>query len=167
MEETNLENNIVVSPQPEGLGGWLALIGLGIIVSPVMIAIQIYNTYVPLFTKGTWNLITTPGIQSYNPVLGPLLITEIAVNICMIVLWIYIAYLYFSKKCRFKNWYIAALLITLLVPIIDSIATGILFPQISTMEPKELGQTIKQAIFSGIWMAYIVKSERVRNTFVK
>ncbi|HPJ36530.1 MAG TPA: DUF2569 domain-containing protein [Spirochaetota bacterium] len=167
MGEANIENNIVVAPQPEGLGGWLALVGLRIIVSPVIMVFQILKTYIPVFTNETWSILTTPGAQSYNPAWAPLIIIEIAVNVCMIALWVYIAYLYFTKKYKFKNWYIASLLIALLAPIIDSIATGILLPQISTMETKEIGQTIKQAIISGVWIAYILKSERVRNTFVK
>lgn len=167
MEETNIESIIAISPQPEGLGGWLALVGLGIVASPLKMIYELYNTYLSVFAKGTWSLLTTPGAQSYNPAWGPLIIFEIAINVCLTALWIYIGYLYFSKKYRFKNWYIATLLITLLFPIIDFIATGILFPQLSKAGANEPGQTIRLAIISGIWITYILKSERVRNTFVK
>jgi type IV pilus assembly protein PilA len=35
------------------------------------------------------------------------------------------------------------------------------------LEPKDIGQSIAYTIVGGIWVAYILKSKRVANTFVK
>jgi len=37
----------------EGLGGWLILVGLGIVVSPIRIIAQVYPSYSAIFSDGT------------------------------------------------------------------------------------------------------------------
>ena len=166
MGETNVGSNIIPA-KPEGLGGWLILVGIGILVSPVKMIYDIYNTYSDVFINETWTLLTTAGTELYNPTRASLLIFEIVVNISIIILWIYIAYLYFSKKYKFKNRYISAVLITLIVPMIYNMASVILFSWMPSGGTESIGQTIRQVIISGIWIAYILKSQRVKNTFVK
>ena len=74
----------------KGLGGWLILVGLGVILAPV----RLLATYVPLyqsvFEDGTWQAITLVDSVSYNPMLSTLLMGEMAYNAIMLLASIYL-----------------------------------------------------------------------------
>lgn len=42
----------------KGLGGWLGLVGLGLIISPIRQAIFMYTTYYPMFEEGIFSVLT-------------------------------------------------------------------------------------------------------------
>jgi Protein of unknown function (DUF2569) len=54
----------------KGLGGWLILVGLGIIISPLRIISQVFPVYSEIISSGSWTTLTTPGSDAYNPLWG-------------------------------------------------------------------------------------------------
>lgn len=47
----------------EGLGGWLILVGFGVVLGPIRVARDVVVTYYPLLTDGAWEVLTTPGTE--------------------------------------------------------------------------------------------------------
>lgn len=151
----------------EGLGGWLALVGLGIIISPLRIIGQIFPTYSEMFSNGGWAALTTPGTEVYNPLWAPILFGEMAINGGLVLVWGFIAFLFFSKKAVFPKWYIGILLFTLAFILIDALVIKAVLPNEPVFDAettKELGRSLFVTL---IWIPYMLVSKRVKATFVK
>ena len=52
----------------KGLGGWLVLVGIGVVISPIRLLVTLVPTYKPIFEGGTWEAITTVGSEAYETV---------------------------------------------------------------------------------------------------
>lgn len=151
----------------EGLGGWLILVGLGIIISPIRIAVQIYQIYSGIFSNGSWTALTTPGTETYNPLWAPILIGEVAINGGLFLMWVFIAFLFFSKKRVFPKFYIGILLFTLTFILLDALATRSVLPNVPIFDDETIKAFGQSLIASLIWVPYMLVSKRVKATFVK
>ena len=69
-ETTNIE------PELKGLGGWLVLIGIGLILAPIKLGYFLYSTYNEIFSSGVWELLTAKGNEYYQEYFAELLIAE-------------------------------------------------------------------------------------------
>jgi len=151
----------------EGLGGWLILVGLGIVFSPVKIIAMIFPTYSEIFSNGSWEILTTPGTEAYNPLWGSILIGEISINGALVLAWLFIAFLFFSKKKAFPKWYIGILLFTLAFIFIDALAIKSVMPNEPVFDPETIKELGRSLIVTLIWVPYMLVSKRVKATFIK
>jgi hypothetical protein len=144
-----------------GLGGWLALVGLGLIVTPFIEGYSTYE-YFPLLE------------QVYDiPSLKSLLWFEFFGGIATIVVSIYLLYLYFKKNINFPKYYIIYLVAITTFAVLDYIFLASI--RTATLEQQETingalsdhaGELFRSIIASLIWGTYITKSKRVKATFV-
>jgi len=151
----------------EGLGGWLIPVGIGIAISPLRIITMVAPIYSELFSTGSWEILTTPGSEAYNSLWAPILIGEILINAAFVLTWLYIAFLFFSKKAAFPKWYISILLCTLAFILMDAFSIKAVMPSEPVFDPdtiKTLSQTLISII---IWVPYMLVSKRVKATFIK
>lgn len=156
-EESNLQ----------GLGGWLVLVGLGIVIAPLTIIGSILPDYSEMFSNGSWEVLTTPGTEAYDSLWAPLLYGEIAINGAFVLAWVFIGFLFFSKNRAFPKWYIGILLFTLAFVVLEPLAIKAVLPNDSLIDAaatKEIGRAL---ITSLIWIPYMLVSKRVKATFVK
>ena len=86
-----------------GIKGWLKLVAIVIVVSPIRITILVKMTYSEIFSLGGWEELTTQGGEFYSPLLGPFLIREILINSGVVLVWLYMAYLFFVKRRPSQN----------------------------------------------------------------
>jgi len=150
----------------EGLGGWLIFVGAGIIFASLIIIIQAFPIYSGLFSDGSWEVLTNPGSEAYNQLWAPILIGEISVNSGFVLLWLFIGYLFFSKKKLFPKCYIGILLFTLLYGLIDALAIKAVLPSEPIFGPDTTKELVRTLIQMLIWVPYMLKSKRVKVTFV-
>lgn len=154
-------NTSVQTKELEGLNGWLALVGVGLILIPI---IQGYGLleYFPLFE------------QSYEiPGYMTLLIMEFVATILIILTSCYLIYLYLKKKSKFPHYYIIFLSCITLYTIVDYILLATLiapYPEqqqviddIVSESTSEVGRSLLTSI---IWILYMSMSKRVKATFV-
>jgi hypothetical protein len=152
---------------PVGLSGWLVLVGIGVVVSPLRLAYFLLQTYLPMFRDGTWETVTTPGSASYHPFWGPLLLGEIIVNSAFILMSIYLLYLFFRKSSRFPKTYVVFLIANFSFILADAFAAQVVLPDQPVLDP-QTGREFGRAVFAAVvWIPYMLVSKRVKNTFVR
>lgn len=147
---------------PKGLGGWLLIVGCGLILG---IVVQVYGlfSYMSIFSHAT--AINFSGLLITSEI-------EFAVQIIIILIEIYLLYLFFKKNKNFPKFYI----IFLWALIGWSIVDYLLLASLSSPSP-ELQQVIKNNAYTSasdmaktftssiIWILYMHKSKRVKATF--
>ncbi len=150
----------------EGIGGWLILVAIGIIVTPIRLIMLIMSTYSEIFSTGVWEALTTQGGDAYSPLWAPILIGEVLINCGMLLVMLYMAYLFFSKKVVFPKWYIGLAVASLVFIIADAFAIKLVLPN----EPVSATDTIKELMRSlvmvVVWVPYMIISKRVKATFI-
>jgi len=87
----------------QGLSGWLILVGIGVVISPLRMLVELIPMYKDIFENGSWEILTTPGTGIYNALWGPYIIIELFINILLVVTSTYLIYLFFKKKNYFLN----------------------------------------------------------------
>lgn len=151
---------------PSGLGGWLILVGIGIVLSPIRLGIMVLQVFVPMFTDGTWEALTTPGSGHYLELFGPLLIFELVVNLGFLVAYSVLAILFFRKSRFFPRTYIALAICNLSFILLDAWASSFVLlgePMFDLDTARELSRSL---VAIAIWVPYMLISKRVKNTFV-
>ena len=156
-----------VGEAPRGLGGWLILVAIGLIVSPLRIGYFLIKEFVPIFEKGYWAILTTPGSDAYHPLWEPLLIFEIAGNFIFLVTGIILIFLFFAKSYRLPILMVAYLALNLLFVVSDFLFAD-LIPAVAAQNDSESVRELVRAIAGAIiWIPYFLVSKRVKSTFVK
>ena len=140
--------------------------GAGIIFTPLRIIIQVFPIYSGLFSDGSWEVLTNPGSEAYNQLWAPILIGEISVNGGFVLLWLFIGYLFFSKKKSFPKCYIGILVFTLLYVLIDALAIKAVLPSEPIFDPDNTKELVRSLIGMLTWVPYMLKSKRVKTTFI-
>ena len=149
----------------DGLGGWLILVGLGVVLAPVRLLLQLVPIYSGIFATGVWTQISTPGSGVYNPALKWFIGGELVFNILMISAAIYLIYLFFAKHQRFPKLYIAIIVVSLLMVPLDAVVGSWLIPNTPVWDPQTTRDFARSALVAVIWIPYMLVSKRVKATF--
>ncbi len=149
----------------EGIGGWLILVAIGVVVSPLRLLAELSKTYLPIFKDGTWEALTSPGSEVYNSAFSTLLIGEIFFNSLMLLVSIYLIYLFFAKKSFFPKLYIWIILISLIFIPLDALIVSSIFPDVQAFDAETMKEVGRTVIVGIIWIPYMLISKRVKATF--
>lgn len=148
-------------PTYVGLGGWLALVGFGLLATPVVHTKSMFE-YFDYFTKSY----DIPGF------LG-LLQFEFLMAIVIIIISFYLIYLYFKKRRDFPKLYIYFQAGCVIYVVVDYLLFASL--NVTSSEYKKIiddalsqqsGEIMRSIIGAIIWINYMRKSVRVKSTFI-
>jgi hypothetical protein len=151
----------LVNPELIGLNGWLVLVAIGLLVRPVWLTVALVKL-APLFSLAKWNLLTTPGTTHYKAGYAPVLLFELLVNLTLLFFSGLLAVLFFQRRSTFPRLFIALLVLTPVVLVADHVLT------VSFLNG-HAGNSVnffRDILVAVIWVAYTVRSERVKGTFV-
>lgn len=153
--------------QLNGLGGWLILVGFGLIFGALRLLIQTVNIYKPYFDTDLLEKLTNPTSEFFIPNFKLLFYAESLALLFLITLSFYLIYLFFNKKKKFpKNYIFISLFVVLYIPV-NAYLVSVVIPDEKLLNA-ELFKAFFQAMLSGaIWIPYMLKSKRVRNTFIE
>jgi hypothetical protein len=157
-DKNTLQNNEKVHA---GLGGWLALVGLSLILNPIL---QGYGLLPYLqYLNQTYNI---PGFST-------LIQFEFIMSIAYIIASIYLIYLYFKKNIKFPNYYIVFLIATIVFVVVDHMWLASLAAptpeqqkMITDAVTNNTNNVIRTIFFAIIWIAYMKNSKQVKVTFI-
>jgi len=145
-----------------GIGGWLILVAIGITVRPFTILVSIIKT-LPSYSTTTWAALTTPGADRYNAFWAPTLLLELLFNIVMLIFACLLAWLFYRRKRQFPVVFVWVMGISIFVNLCDKVLASAL----PLTTPTNWARFVGSAVVALLWIAYMRRSQRVRNTFVE
>lgn len=157
MTETTAE--VRAPAGPVGLGGWLILPLLGLFASPLFGIAQM-SAYANI--AEAWPYLTA-GHASF-------VVTEVAVNVVLLFVAPVVLLVFAFKRLQmFPGWYIIWIAISPLVQIGDALVAYSMFPETlagAAFDKETMRGIVRSIIGAAIWIPYMMRSERVANTFV-
>lgn len=147
----------------QGIGGWLILPAIALVVSPLLLLFQIFQLLSAQATA-EWDALTTPGTPYYVEGLAGFATAEIFMNGLLLVFCLVVGYNFFTRKKRTPVLMVVFLVASVAVLIVDAALTSALLGE---KEAQEAYMTVgRHAVPKTIWMLYFLRSPRVKNTFV-
>ena len=157
----------------KGIGGWLVLVIIALFLT---LGFQLYTVYTDaqLFSNGTVAFLSDPSSGTYIPAYGGFLKFELIMSIMLVIAASYLIYLFFKKYRRFPKYYVIFLVASVVYVLLDTY--GMLSLMTVPAEAKkviedamsEQGTAIGRAFIGAlIWGSYMMKSKRVKATFIK
>lgn len=154
---------VAVVAQPKapltGFGGWLIWLSIGQVLAIPRIIFRLMQYYTD---KDTLALFQISPVAGYG---------ELVTNLLYVGIVFYTTYTYFGQMRIFKKAFTIQALSLPLLFFFDcvwmSAVLGIRLSDMLNAAPKEVGSTIGVTIGFIPWVAYVWRSRRVENTFVK
>lgn len=153
--------------EPKGIGGWLVLPALGLIITPFRMGFQLFNDVLPALTPETWNGLTKPESPTYHPLWGTLIGFEVIANMALFVFTLWLTWLFFTKSKRVPKLFIAWLLSLAAVQTIDYLLVAQISAAAAPSDKEGIKELARAIINAAIWIPYFIKSKRVKNTFTE
>ena len=150
----------------KGIGGWLILPAIGVFLGPIYaFGIDIVS-FAPYFEYGDfWGAISY--VSSTTPNFLIIFWFEALFAIIYDIFLLYLIYLMVKKKSFFPVLYVRLIYITIVYSIIDNIAVYTLMGEDHfTLDAMVIRAIFQTLVSLAIWVPYMKKSVRVKNTFI-
>lgn len=144
----------------EGIGGWLILIMLGLVLSPLVILFSTLFTNLPLLTGERFR----PFLETH-PALQAVLIFEVVTNLIFVAILVALNYLFFTKKRAFPTYMILYLSLQFVVILADMGMVHAVLPA-TPVSAAGVRNILRAIIGATVWIPYFLASRRVKVTFV-
>lgn len=164
---SELKNYEILPLGISGLGGWLVLVQIGLILSTINIILHLYRYTIPSLSPDVWNALTSEQSSLYHPLWGPAIAFDAIYNMASLAFCFFILFCFYSKKSILPRLMIILYAVNLIVSIIEPFWINQLLSAEENNDGYKLGGTFRAALTCLIWIPYFLKSERVRNTFIR
>jgi transglutaminase-like putative cysteine protease len=152
-------------PHLSGLGGWLILVAIGVIINPIYILSFLAQNSAG-YAPETWHNLTDPSRAAYNSWWAPLLIFELLANLTSTVFSVLLLIMFFQRRRTFPRLYVIYLTYTAITAIIDHFAIQLI--PAATAQNGQYDSTLTRTFIAClIWIPYMLLSKRVKATFVR
>jgi len=155
----------VFGTQLQGIGGWLLLPALGLLVAPFRLLWDI-SRVLPSYANDNWTQLTTVGGTAYHAMWAPVLLFELANVLGYLVFTLLLLVMFFQKRRVVPLFYTVLVGSNVLIQGIDIALVHTIPGTATAVTSKDWGELLRSAVFFAIWASYFSKSERVKATFV-
>jgi Protein of unknown function (DUF2569) len=145
----------------EGIGGWLIMMAIGLVLAPFVILTNTVSTNV--------RILTTQRYQQFlegHPALHGMILFEIITNFIFVAVLAGLNYLFFKKKRSFPTFMILYLAFQLVVTIADTVLAYVVLPSVASSSPS-IVRLLRSILPVCLWIPYLLRSRRVKVTFVE
>ena len=152
-----------------GLDGWLLLLAFGLVVTPLWILVE-SRDYPSHFTDDSWAVLTTPGTETHIPYYKSLMIGSACGQFARLLFSIILVILFFRKDYLFPKAFIAFRAFDFSYHLLDAWLASLVFGayvDVTMFNAHTVQQLLLTGIPSAIWIPYMLKSKRVKMTFVQ
>lgn len=150
---------------PEGLGGWLILVALGLLRSAIVVAASTMRDLLPVFTDGHVWAAFDSGASTYDPFYGLLVCVELVANVVLVIWPLVLLGLFFAKSRWFPSGYIALVAASFVIHVLDLVAAQSLDLMAEGEFARGMLGLAPLVVSAAIWIPYMLVSKRVKNTF--
>lgn len=158
--------NTTKNTELKGLDGWLILVGISVIITPIRLLPNFFTEAELVWTAVSWDFLFNPEVESILRLTSYLLIFEFTYGTILMGLLLVQIYLFFTKHKKFPAFFIGILILFLIFKPIDSFLVNYLYPGESFFNPEAIVSYLYNSIYAMIWIPYMLRSKRVKNTFV-
>jgi transglutaminase-like putative cysteine protease len=151
----------------EGLRGWLLLVGLAVVATPIRVGINLVALK-DLFNLAAWHEMTHPSGAYYHPLMGFMIPFSILGTLLLFALSLWQPWLFFTRHRLFPKVYIIFLASSFMVHAIDAALISRIPMLAEENAPGESARNmIRMTVACAIWIPYMLRSVRVKNTFTR
>jgi hypothetical protein len=151
----------------QGIGGWLILVVIGLVITPIRIGHILLTQNWPIFRDGHWEQLTTVGSPEYHHLWAPLLVFEIVSNLLIIGVGIATLVLLFRKSKRTPAFAIAWLGLMVFFVVADFFLADLIPAVAAQSHPESTAELVRGIIGAAVWIPYFLASKRVKATFIQ
>jgi hypothetical protein len=148
---------------PEGLAGWLILVGLSLLIGVVRTARVLWDSRQAYGVQG-WPDLTVPGGAHFSAWWWVSLVAALAGNLALLTGQLVAIRLYLARRSSFPRVYLGLMAGSLALVLLDWLVS------VQVLDKAELGAALKQALIQlgslVLWGSYFARSRRARATFV-
>jgi hypothetical protein len=146
------------------IGGWLILLALSLFLTPI---VNIYNIVDgQYYNQNIWNAINDSSSPGYNENLPGYFLLELLFRLVLIPLNIFNILLFLERRTSFPRFQIISSIFILAFSLFELNMIFLLNSEDSAANEEVYYGLIRSLIGASIWILYLLKSERVRSTFV-
>jgi hypothetical protein len=163
---TEVTENRVIPDGPTGLGGWLVLVGLGVVLSPFRMVYEAYTVFWPLFADNTLKDVSDPSSPAFVSYLAEFIYAEMFFNVVFMIWSIVNLVWFFAKSAKFPASWRYFLLGNLAFLAGDAAGSTQFMSSAEAFDAATVKTIFQSCVSAAIWVPYTIVSKRVKNTFV-
>lgn len=148
--------------QAWAISGWLALLGIGVSIGPVILLVGLFQ--VETFQNTVWTNLSIAYPNKNLSLMQLFLILEVVGNVFLVVLSCLMPFLYFRRRDLFPRTMVFMLAYNVVFILLDYIATDAIFDTHALAENAK--EFVRPIVAAAIWIPYLLVSERVKHTFI-
>jgi hypothetical protein len=154
------------NPDLQGLGGWLILLGIGLLLTP-LIRLHFLAKSGVVYSTSHWRTITDPA-GGYDSLLAPILLYELFFQLTLLVFSLLLIVLYFRKKRIFPTVLIVYLFFQFVAFTVDDVLVKTRSGKTVTtnLRPGATPIVVQTLVPLIVWGFYVSRSRRVKMTFL-
>jgi hypothetical protein len=152
-----------------GLGGWLVLVAIGLVVRPLFLLKTIIGACPAYFNGTLWSLLSDPASEQYVPLYQVAAPLELAINFTLLVYSLLLIGLFFRRSHLFPRAmqvYLGGYVLVALFACWDAsvMSARLAKPGDNLAAVKMVSQALGAAF---VWIPYFQVSRRVKQTFIR
>lgn len=155
-----------VTGAPAGLGGWLGVLGV-MLVWGCYLQVRSLGDITGAISVDAWPALTQPGSAQYHPLWSITILLEIVGGLGTVIMRLLLIVTYFQRRSSFPRLFVWVLVGSMAYLGLD-FALGSMIPATAAeYSGKQLGKLLAGSLGGVLWALYLMRSRRVRNTFVR
>lgn len=143
------------------------MVGIGLILSLLSQLRDLAFVHAPTLVDGTVAVLSDPLSTFHHPALAALIIVELIASIGLAGLTSVALVAFFRTRWWFPRLYIALIAFGTIFAVGDMLFLRSIAPGISAPDEEVAWEIVRSAVAALIWVPYMLRSRRVRNTFVR
>ncbi|HHH10721.1 MAG TPA: DUF2569 domain-containing protein [Sorangium sp.] len=162
------DDDVAVRNGPRGIGGWLLLPLLHLVVTAVRGLASLALDHAPMYVAGgDWWTIIDPHFDDYHPLWGPLIVFETTATVAFVIAAATALWLMFRRSITFPRVMIGFYLTNAVYALLEYVGCMVVPALASATGARATQQLVGAFIGCLIWVSYMHASKRVANTFTR